>query len=86
MGLIVYTLGALASLACAIMLWRGYRQSHARLLLWSALCFAFLALNNALLVLNVRVLPSQDLSVVRSIPSLIGVALLLYGLIWESDR
>ncbi len=85
MGLLVYVLCALTSLCCAVLLWRGYRRSHVRLLFWSALCFAALALNNALLVLDVRVLPATDLSVIRSIPALVGIFLLLYGLIWESD-
>jgi hypothetical protein len=86
MGLVVYTLCALTSLACAMMLLRGYRRTGARLLLWSALCFACFALNNLLLIVDVSALPAQDLSVVRSIPSLAGIALLLYGLIWDADR
>jgi len=85
-GLIVYALCALTSLACCVMLMRGYRRTHVRLLLWSALCFGCFALNNILLILDVQVLPTHDLSVVRSIPSVVGIALLLYGLVWESDR
>ena len=83
---LVYMLCSLTSIACAVLLLRGYRQSGVRLLLWSALCFTGFALNNILLILDVRVFPAQDLSVVRTIPSVIGIALLLYGLIWESDR
>lgn len=84
MGLVVYTLCALTSLACAVLLLRSYRRSRVRLLLWSGLCFACFALNNVLLVIDVRVLPEQDLSIVRSLPSLVGIALLLYGLVWET--
>ncbi|MES2176874.1 MAG: DUF5985 family protein [Gemmatimonadota bacterium] len=86
MGLLVYALCALTSLGCAVMLLRGYRRSQLRLLLWSALCFACFALNNVLLIIDERVLPARDLSVVRSLPALVGIALLLYGLVWESDR
>lgn len=82
----VYVLCALASLACAALLLRGYRRSGARLLLWSGLCFACFTLNNVLLIIDVRVLPERDLSVVRTLPSLIGVALLLYGLVWDARR
>jgi len=85
-ALVVYALCALTSLACAVMLLRGYRRSGARLLWWSALCFLGFALNNVLLIVDQRILPGHDLSVVRSMPSLVGIALLLYGLIWESDR
>ena len=86
MGFLVYALCALTSLACAVMLLRGYRQTRVRLLLWSALCFACFALNNVLLIVDERILPSRDLSVLRSLPSVLGIALLLYGLVWESDR
>jgi hypothetical protein len=85
-ALIVYILCALTSLACAVLLLRGYARSGARLLLWSGLCFACFAVNNALLIIDVRVLPERDLSVLRTLPSVLGVALLLYGLVWDSRR
>jgi hypothetical protein len=84
-GLLVYLLCALTSLGCAVLLFRGYRQTRARLLLWSALCFACFSLNNFLLIIDVRIVPEHDLSVTRTIPSLVGIALLLYGLIWETE-
>lgn len=80
---LVYTLCALTSLACALLLARGYRRSGARLLLWSSLCFGGLFLNNALLVVDLSLLPGTDLLITRQIPALIGVALLLYGLVWD---
>ncbi|WP_420130081.1 DUF5985 family protein [Longimicrobium sp.] len=84
MGTLVYALCALTSLACAVLLLRGYAASRARLLLWSGLCFAGLAANNVLLLIEKRLVPSMDLSLWRSLPALAGVALLLYGLVWES--
>ncbi|HVT82005.1 MAG TPA: DUF5985 family protein, partial [Phycisphaerae bacterium] len=42
----IYLLCALTSLACAILLARGYLRSRAKILLWSGLCFALLAINN----------------------------------------
>lgn len=83
MATIVYLLCALTSLACAALLLRGYRASRARLLFWAALCFLFLALNNALVLIDERVIPATDLSVWRTLPALLGVALLIYGLVWE---
>ena len=83
-GVIVYALCALTSLACAVLLVRGYRRSGARLLFWSGLCFAGLFLNNAMLIVDWR--SHSDLSVLRSLPALVGVALLIYGLVWETDR
>lgn len=82
----IYVLCALTSIVCAVLLIRGYRQSRVRLLFWSAWCFVFLALNNLLLILDLRVLTAIDLEVGRAIPAVIGTALLAYGLVWESPR
>jgi hypothetical protein len=84
MATLVYALCALTSLACAVLLLRGYLRSRARLLLWSGLCFAGLAANNVLLLIDKRVVPTMDLSLWRSLPALAGVAVLLYGLVWET--
>jgi hypothetical protein len=84
MATTVYTLCALTSLACAGLLRRGYRRSGARLLYWSALCFGFMALGNAFLIVDVRVVPDVDLSLYRGLPHLAGVFCLLYGLAWET--
>ena len=81
----VFLLCALTSLACAVLLLRGYRRNASRLLLWSGLCFVGLALNNGLLVLDRVVLPDVDLSTWRQVPALAGVGLLLYGLVWDAD-
>lgn len=85
MGTIVYGLCALTSIACAVLLARGYRGSRARLLLWSALCFTGLALNNILLFIDMRLVPRVDLSTWRTIPAVVGVAILIYGLVWEAE-
>jgi hypothetical protein len=84
MATLVYALCALTSLACAVLLLRGYRSSRARLLLWAGLCFAGLAANNILLLIDKRLVPTVDLSLWRSLPALAGIALLLYGLVWET--
>lgn len=79
----VYALCALTSAACAVLLFRGYLKSRARLLFWAALCFTGLALNNILVFVDESIVPMTDLSVWRSLPALAGVALLVYGLVWE---
>jgi hypothetical protein len=82
----VYVLCAVTSVACAVLLLRGYYRSRTRMLFWASLCFVGFALNNILLFIDVIVFPTQiDLSVWRTLPALIGVLLLLYGLIWEAD-
>jgi hypothetical protein len=72
------------SLLCSLLLFRAYRKSGTRLLMWSAICFACLCLNNILLFLDLIVFTtSVDLSMWRLIPALVGVALLCYGFIEE---
>jgi heme/copper-type cytochrome/quinol oxidase subunit 4 len=83
-GTIIYALCAVTSIVCAWLLLRGYARTRFRLLLWSGLCFVGLALNNILLFIDLRVLPETDLSLVRTLPALLGVGLLLYGLLWEA--
>jgi len=85
MAALVYLLCALTSLACAVLVLRTYFRSRVRLLLWTGLCFAGLFLNNALLVVDART-PSIDLSVWRSLPAVAGLALLVYGLVWEAGE
>jgi hypothetical protein len=80
----VYVLCTLTSLACALLLFNGYRGGGARLLFWSALCFAGLSVNNLLLFVDLVVVPSVDLSLWRSGVALASILLLIYGLIWES--
>jgi hypothetical protein len=80
----VYLLCAATALACGVLLLRGFRRSHARLLLWPALFFLMLAAENVVLFLDVVVVPDVDLVVARRAVALAGVAVLLYGLIWEA--
>lgn len=86
MTLAIYILCAVASLVCAVLLWRGYRHSGVRLLRWSALCFMGLFLNNALLVVDTHVIPTIDLALYRMLPALIGALILVYGLVWDVDQ
>jgi len=81
----VYILCAATSIACAALLWRGYRRSRARLLLWSSLCFCGLALNNVLLFVDLVLLPAVDLTPWRTASAAAGLVLMLYGLIWDSE-
>ena len=82
---LVYLLCLATSALCALLLARAYVRSGARLLLWSAICFAMLALNNLLVVVDIIVLPDSDLTLVRNLASLIGITALLYSFIWETD-
>ena len=78
----VYILCTILSLSCAILLFKGYSKNKFRLLFWSAIGFFGFALNNILLFVNL--ITPQDLSVIRTIPALVGMVLLVYGLIWDT--
>lgn len=79
-----YALCALTSTACAILLLRAYFRNGVRLLLWAGLCFAGLALNNIILFIDLGVFVTTDLSAWRTVPALVGILLLLYGMVWET--
>ncbi|HYF43386.1 MAG TPA: DUF5985 family protein [Ramlibacter sp.] len=86
MAAVVYTLCALTSLACFVFLLRGWLATRARLLFWSAMCFAAMTVNNFLLVADKLVFPTQvDLSTWRLSAALVAVLLLLFGLIWGEE-
>ena len=80
---IIYLLCVGTSLLCAHLLLRAYRRGRTKLLIWSALCFALLALNNLVVAADVLLLPEIDLTFLRLLTSLIAVGVLLYGFIWE---
>jgi hypothetical protein len=82
---LIYLLCTATSLACAVLLLRAYRTSGARLLFWSGLCFVGLALNNALLFVDLQLVPQTDLFLVRSLPALLGLLALIFGLIWDAE-
>lgn len=84
----VYILCFLTSAACAWLLGRSYRRSRTPLLLWSSICFIFLALNNLVLVLDLVVWPSPqiDLRLPRLILALAASCSLLFGFIWKVEE
>jgi len=82
----VYILCALTAVACAVLLLRAYWSTQSRLLLWSGLCFAGLALSNILLFIDLSVLgDTMDLYLPRVLTTLASVSILLYGLIWDAS-
>lgn len=81
----VYILCTLTSVICAGLLLRAYRENKTALLFWSSICFIGLAVNNALLLVDLYVVPDQDLFVIRTGLALAGVTALIYGLIFENQ-
>lgn len=84
MATTAYMVGAFTSLACALLLLRGYLRVRQKLLLWSGVCFALFAIGNLLIFVDLVVLPQVDLYPLRLGIDSVAMVLLLYGLIWES--
>jgi hypothetical protein len=81
----IYLLCFLTALACCLLLVRGHRRSGTRLLLWSAVCFGFLAVHALIVIVELLVLPGTDLQALRHVASLAAVSSLIVGLIWEAE-
>jgi len=81
---LVYLLCAATSLLCAVMLLRSFAKQRVRLLLWSGICFLGLMIDNAMLYVDMIVIPDVDLSMWRKLPGLLALAILLFGLVWDS--
>lgn len=84
--IVLFLLAVATSLACTLLLFRSYLDSRLRILLWSALCFVCLTVNNVLLFVDIVLLPVDvDLRVARHATALVGMLFLLYGFIRESE-
>lgn len=84
MAAFVFILCVLTALGCCWLLFRAYQQTGTRLLFWSALCFAGLTLNAALVFVDLIVIPDVSLILVRSAIKLASLMVLVVGLIWET--
>lgn len=81
----VYVLSLVTCVTCASLLLRTYIRTRARLLLWSALCFSLLSLNNFFVVFDVILFPQIDFVPLRYLSALAGVSVLLIGFVWEYE-
>jgi hypothetical protein len=81
----IYLLCVLTASACFILLLRGYRRSGTRLLLWSSVCFGFLAIHALIVMIELLLFPSTDLQMLRHVASLFAVSTLIFGLVWETE-
>lgn len=84
-GPIVYALCAITATACAGLLLRAHGRSGARLLFWGGLCFTGLAVNNALVFVDLVLVPRVDLLLLRHVAALVALAVLVYGLVWDTE-
>ena len=82
---LVYSLCFATSALCVLLLGRSFGRSRSRMLFWSAMCFALLAVVNFIVILDLLVFPEMDFRPLRLWLSLLAVAVLLFGFIWDED-
>lgn len=85
LGPIVYFLCFITSTLAMLLLFRSYLRTRSRLLLWSALGFVALTLNNFFLFADLVLFPAVNLLPARDLSALAAALLLLYGFVWEID-
>lgn len=85
MPTLVYTLCFITSSICAGLLLRSFFATQARLLLWSALAFVALAVNNFFVLMDVIIMPEVNFLPYRHLAALTAVCVLIYGFIWEVE-
>ncbi len=83
MAAFIYSLCALTSCVCAILLLRSYFNSRYRLLLWAGICFFGLTINNILMITDKILFPHEYMLTIRLAVALLAVFFLLYGLIFD---
>ena len=84
--LVVNVLGTLVAGLCAVLLLRAYGSARKQLLLWAGLCFAGLSASNGLVVADLFLIPEIDLYRWRLAVAALSMLLLVYGLIFESEK
>jgi hypothetical protein len=82
---LVYMFCFIACAICAGLLVRSWFKTKTRLLLWIAVSFTCLAVNNFFLLADTTLFPDVDLSLYRTLSAVAGVSILIFGLIWEAE-
>lgn len=83
---LVYMFCFITCAICAGLLVRSWLKTRTRLLMWVAISFVLLAVNNFFLFADLVLTTSDiDLSPFRVTSAVIAVSILIFGLIWEAD-
>ena len=84
--ILLIAIAPLTSIACMVLLFRRYFETHSRLLVWSAICFVGQSVSNVVLFVDIVLLPDVDLRALRLSAALVGMLFLIYGFISESGK
>jgi hypothetical protein len=86
MPALVYILCVVTSSICAGLLLRSYFINRTRLLLWSAIAFLCLAVNNFFVLADIILFPDINLLWARYAAAFAAVCVLIYSFVWEAER
>jgi hypothetical protein len=53
--------------------------------MWGAICFLFLGIANLLLFTDLIIYPDGDLQVFRSLVTLVGLVIFIFGLVFKAN-
>jgi hypothetical protein len=81
----IYVLCLLTATGCFLLLVRGFFRSRTRLLLWTGVCFGFLALHSLAVVVELVFLPGANLQLLRHGASLLAASTLAFSVVWEAE-
>jgi hypothetical protein len=82
---VVYLLCLVTSVICAGLLIRAWRRSRTPFLMWCAVAFSLLALNNLFVVADMILFPDIPFWGLRQAAAFSAVAVLIYAFVWEID-
>jgi hypothetical protein len=84
MAVVIYSLCLITALCCAAILVRAFTRTRRPLLMWASLCFLCLALNEAVVMVDLYLLPDLSFRILRSSLGLTAALLMLVGLIFPA--
>jgi hypothetical protein len=84
--LIVNGLGTLTVGLCAVLLLRAFVRVRSQLLLWCGLCFAGLTVSNALLIVDLYLVPDESFYPQRLLVAAVSMLAMVYGLIFHGEQ
>jgi hypothetical protein len=85
MPALVFSLCFATSALCAALLLNSYQKNRSRLLLWSAVAFVCLAINNFFVLGDMILFPEMNLLPMRYLAAGAAVCVLIYAFIWDIE-
>jgi hypothetical protein len=82
---LVYLFCFLTCAVCAGLLVRYWLKTRTGLLVWIAISFVLLAVNNFFLFADNTLFPQYDLGIFRVTSAIAALCILIFGLIWEAE-